>query len=117
MIDNSLHKNIEDDLCFKALVHVVPNPVHEVADLSVDPRVEETPTANAPADNPSQVSLTVLTVALHGAATVSLTAVLSHLSGTDHTVRYGEGILQPAGPVRHHGHRDLHQLHGAAGAA
>ena len=34
-----------------------------------------------------------------------------------HAVRDGEGILQPAGPVRHHRHRDLHQPVWAAGAA
>ena len=55
MIDNSLHKNIEDDLCFKALVHVVPNPVHEVADLSVDARVASPSTTNAPTHDSQQL--------------------------------------------------------------
>ena len=116
-IYNGLTIVSEDDLYVEALVHIVPDPVHEVADLSVDPRVEETPAADAPADNTSQVSLSVLAVTHHRTAGVSLTAVLPDLSGTDHRVRDGEGVLQPAGPVRHHRHRDLHQPVRAAGAA
>ena len=45
---------------------------------------------------------------------LNLTTVLPPLPRTEHAVRYGEGILQPAGPVLHHGHVHLHQLHGAA---
>ena len=38
------------------LIHVVSNPVHEVADLSVDARMKEAATANAPADDATKVS-------------------------------------------------------------
>ena len=96
------------------LIHVVSNPVDEVADLRVDAGVEQTPTADAPADNPPEVALAVLAVADHGAPAVSLAAVLAHLPSADHTVRYGEWVLQPARPVRHYWDVDLHQPHRAA---
>ena len=82
-IYNSLTIVSEDDLYMEALVHVVSNPVHEVADLSVDPWVEEPPAADAPADNTSQISLSVLSVTHHRTTWVALTAVLPDLSRTD----------------------------------
>ena len=77
------------------LLHIGCNPVHIVADLSIDARMKQTPTANAPTDNTSQVSRSVPIVTNHGSSRVTLTTVLATLSSTDHAVSNTEGVLQP----------------------
>jgi hypothetical protein len=72
------------------------HPVDKVGDLGVDSRVVKPSTSNAPADNASKITRSIGIVANHGAATVTLTAVLAILSSTDHTLCNLEGVLKLA---------------------
>ena len=88
------------------LIHVVSNPVDEVADLRVDAGVEQTPTADAPADNPPEVALAVLAVADHGAPAVSLACILPRAGSADHVggdVTGGVGRVRAGAPGVGHG--------------
>merc|ERR1719348_2716161 len=97
-----------------SFLHVSIDPLSEVADLSVDPRVEITPAPDTPADNTSEVSTSITVVADHGATRVTLAAVLAMFSCTQHALRDGERILDLTSSILHNRDINLHQDIGSA---